>query len=132
MKFIDKLAWIEIQDRKVLSTRTKGKDVFYIPGGKREWNESDKEALWREVKEELDVELILDSVSPFWIFEAQADGKEPWIVVRMSCYTSEYTWTLTPSAEIEQIERFTTKDKERSSVVDKIIFDYCKENDLID
>lgn len=49
----DKLAWIYIKNRKILSTRSKGKNVWYIPGGKREKGESGKEALIREVKEEL-------------------------------------------------------------------------------
>jgi hypothetical protein len=41
MKYIDKLAWIHIVDRQILSTRSKGKDTYYIPGGKREGDESD-------------------------------------------------------------------------------------------
>lgn len=41
--YIDKLAYIYIKDRKVLSTLSKGKDVWYIPGGKREEGESDQD-----------------------------------------------------------------------------------------
>lgn len=48
MELIDKLAWIYIKDKKILSTRSKGKDAWYIPGGKRELGESDHEALFRE------------------------------------------------------------------------------------
>ena len=44
---IDKLAWIYIQDKRILSTRSKGKDTYYIPGGKREAGETDHEALLR-------------------------------------------------------------------------------------
>ena len=36
MKSIDKLAWIELQNKSILSTKSFGKDKFYIPGGKRE------------------------------------------------------------------------------------------------
>jgi hypothetical protein len=36
MKVIDKLAWIELQNQSILSTKSYGKDKFYIPGGKRE------------------------------------------------------------------------------------------------
>jgi len=36
MKIIDKLAWIEIKDGKILSTKSFGKEKYYIPGGKRE------------------------------------------------------------------------------------------------
>jgi hypothetical protein len=40
-KEIDKIALIEIQEGSILSTRSKGKTKFYIPGGKREKGESD-------------------------------------------------------------------------------------------
>ena len=56
---IDKLAFIQIKDRRVLETLSYGKNVWYIPGGKREAGESDEQALAREIKEEsgLDVKL---------------------------------------------------------------------------
>jgi 8-oxo-dGTP pyrophosphatase MutT (NUDIX family) len=43
MKEIDKIA-IEIQQGKILSTKSKGKK-YYIPGGKRESGESDEQTL---------------------------------------------------------------------------------------
>jgi 8-oxo-dGTP diphosphatase len=49
--FIDKLAWIHIVDGKILCAISKGKDTCYLPGGKREGNETDHEALIREIKE---------------------------------------------------------------------------------
>ena len=131
MKTIDKLAWIEIKDKKILSTRTKGKDTYYIPGGKREGSESDKQALIREIREELSVELNPDSLVFFGVFEAPAHGKSEGILVRMTCYTGSYSGTIKPSSEIEEVIWFNNIDKERSSAVDKIIFDYCKENNLI-
>ncbi len=48
--FIDKLAFIYVKDKKVLVTLSKGKDIWYLPGGKREENETDIQALTREVK----------------------------------------------------------------------------------
>jgi 8-oxo-dGTP diphosphatase len=48
---IDKLAWIYIENKHLLSTRSKGKDTYYIPRGKRELGETDQEALLREIKE---------------------------------------------------------------------------------
>lgn len=45
MAVIDKLAWIHLVDGRVLSTRSYGKDVYYIPGGKRETGETDDQAL---------------------------------------------------------------------------------------
>jgi 8-oxo-dGTP diphosphatase len=34
MTLIDKIAWIQLADGKVLSTRSRGKDVYYLPQGR--------------------------------------------------------------------------------------------------
>ncbi len=72
---IDKLAWLYIKDKQVLMARSKGKEKFYLPGGKREQGESDQQALMREVKEELGIDLIENSLQRIGAFSAQADGK---------------------------------------------------------
>lgn len=132
MKIIDKLAWIEIKDRKILSTRSKGKDTFYFPGGKREKGESDAEALIREIQEELDVTLSIDSLSYLGTFEAQAHGHPDGIRVKMQCYTGTHNGTLKASAEIAEFRWLSYKDKAISSPVDHLIFDYLKDKNLID
>ena len=53
MPVIDKLAWLRIENGRVLCTRSRGKDAFFLPGGKRESGESDEAELIREVREEL-------------------------------------------------------------------------------
>ena len=126
MKVIDKIALIEIQNGKVLSTRSKGKSVFYFPGGKRELGESDVQALIREMREELSVELQKDSLEYIGTFEAQADGHESGIIVRMTCYEGKYIGTLKPASEIEELAWLTYADKNKTSAVDKIIFDWLK------
>ena len=50
MEKIDKVAFLFLKDGKILSTRSRGKDKYYIPGGKREGNETDAETLIREVR----------------------------------------------------------------------------------
>ena len=130
--FIDKLAWIYIKDKKILSTRSHGKDTWYIPGGKREAGESDKQALMREVKEELNIDLIPTTLKHIGTFEAQAHGKPEGTVVRMTCYSAGFTGNMAPSAEIEEVAWFTHADQEKSSLVDKMIFDALKKGGEID
>ncbi|OQP42949.1 DNA mismatch repair protein MutT [Niastella yeongjuensis] len=132
MTIIDKLAWIAIENRMVLSSRSFGKDKFYIPGGKREAGETDEQALLREIKEELNVELDKTTLKAFGIFQAQAHGHAEGVIVKMTCYTAAYTGTLSPQSEIEEIAWLTYADKDKISHVDILIFDYLKENDLID
>lgn len=88
--YIDKLAFIDIQDKQILSTLSKGKDVWYIPGGKREGNETDKEALIREIKEELSVAIIAETIRYYGTFEAQSHGKSEGTIVRMTCYEAKF------------------------------------------
>jgi ADP-ribose pyrophosphatase YjhB (NUDIX family) len=120
MQWIDKLAWISIKDRKILSTRSRGKDTWYFPGGKRESGESDEKALTREIKEELSVDLLPESLQFFGKFEAQAHGHAEGITVVMTCYLADYEGELKPDAEIEELAWLTYADKSKSSVVTRL------------
>ncbi|MDP3794692.1 MAG: NUDIX domain-containing protein [bacterium] len=131
-QFIDKLAWICIKDRVVLSTRSRGKDTYYIPGGKREGDETDEEALLREIKEELSVDLLPETIAYVGTFEAQAHGKPEGTVVRMTCYSGNFAGEIRPATEIEEVVWLTHAGREQSSPVDKIILDRLKEKNLID
>ncbi|WP_313262196.1 NUDIX domain-containing protein [Sphingobacterium sp.] len=124
---IDKLAWIEIKNGKILSTKSYGKEKYYIPGGKREHGESDIQALTREISEELQVQLIPESIRYMGTFEAQADSHPEGILVKMTCYRAEYTGELKASAEIERMEWLSYSDLDSVSAVDKIIFKQLKE-----
>lgn len=130
--YIDKLAFIEIQDGRILETRSRGKDKWYIPGGKRQEGENDLVALTREIEEELKVKLHPETIVPFGIFEAQAHGMPEGTVVRMTCYTAKYTGALTPSAEIEEMDWFDYAKRNEVSPVDQLIFDDLRAMDLIE
>ncbi|MFC5448272.1 NUDIX hydrolase [Paenibacillus aestuarii] len=128
---IDKIAWIHIVDGRVLGARSKGKDTYYFPGGKREAGESDEETLVREIEEELSVRITTDSIQYYGTFEAQADGKPAGVMVRMTCYCGEFTGKLQSAAEIEECVWLTYQDRERVSAVSQIIFDHLLEQNLI-
>lgn len=131
-KEIDKLAFIFIRDRKLLTTFSKGVDVFYIPGGKREGTETDQEALMREIKEELSVDILPETVKYYGTFRAQAHGKPEGTFVKMTCYTGSFSGELSPSNEIEKIIWVTFSDRDGGSPVDKVILDDLKSKGLID
>ncbi|WP_254448461.1 NUDIX hydrolase [Spirosoma rhododendri] len=114
MKQIDKLAWIELKDKTVLLTKSYGKDVFYIPGGKRDAGETDEQVLLREIREELTVSIDERTLQYIGIFEAQAHGQPKGVTVKMTCYSGEYHGQLKASSEIEEIAWFTYADKTKS------------------
>lgn len=131
MKEIDKIALIYIKDGKILSTLSKGKDTYYIPGGKREGLESDEETLIRECKEELSIDIIKDTIKYYGTFEAQAHGKAEGILVRMTCYMASFEGEIKPSSEIQEIRWLDYSNLEIISPVDKLIFKDLYDKQLI-
>jgi ADP-ribose pyrophosphatase YjhB (NUDIX family) len=131
MNPIDKLAWIEIKDKAILSTKSYGKDKYYIPGGKREIGETDTKALCREIQEELSINLKIETLEFLGVFQASAHGHPEGTQVKMTCYMAEYSGDIKAASEIEEIKWLNYTDKDKISEVDKLIFDFLKERDLI-
>ena len=115
---IDTVAWVRLEDGRILCARPRDKDVFYIPGGKREGAETDLQTLLREIAEELTVTLLPETVRYVGTYEAAQ--------VRMSCYTAEYQGTLTASSEIAELAWFSYADRPRVPPVDQLLFDHLQ------
>src|SRR4029078_1254846 len=130
MKLIDKLAWIEIKDKMILSTKTYGKDKYYIPGGKRENGETDETDFYREIKEELSIDIQIDTIKFVGVFQAQAHGHPPGTIVKMTCYMADFAGQLKAASEIEEIKWLSYSDQDKISDVDKLIFDHLKDKGL--
>ena len=123
MKEIDKIAFIYLKDGKILSTLSKGKDTYYIPGGKREGNETDEQTLIRECKEELTIDIRKETIKYYGTFEAQAHGKAEGILVRMTCYMAEFEGELKPDSEIQEMIWLDYSNLNvKISPVDQLIF----------
>jgi len=129
---IDKLAWIHIVDGRILMIRKEGRGNYYIPGGKRYPGESDAKTLHRAIREQLSVEIEIESLFFIGIFEAQADGYKPGILVRMTCNTASYQGELLPAGNIAEMVWLNYKDKHMVSEVDVLIFDFLKEKGQLD
>lgn len=128
MNEIDKIAFIETKNGQVLSTKSKGKTKYYIPGGKRESGETDQQTLIREIAEELNVQIDKKSIEYVGTFKAQSDGAKKGVIVKMTCYKAKYDGIMKPTSEIEEIRWLNYKDLDIISEVDKKIFGYLREN----
>lgn len=132
MKEIDKIAFIYLKDGKILSTLSKGKDAYYIPGGKREGSETDEETLIRECKEELTIDILKDTIKYYGTFEAQAHGKTEGVLVKMTCYMANFIGELKPSSEIQEIKWLDYSNLNvKISPVDELIFKDLFDKQLI-
>ena len=91
------------KEGKVLMCRSRNNEHYYLPGGKAEAGETEKDAMIREAKEEISVDIVPESLEKLFSFEADAYGfTEPRIVV-MNCYKFDYEGEIKASAEIEDL-----------------------------
>ncbi|ARQ71914.1 NUDIX hydrolase [Streptomyces marincola] len=122
-RLIDTVAWVLVENGRILGARSRGRELFYIPGGKREPGESDVQTLAREVREELAVTLDPESAVHVGTYTAQADGHPEGTLVRMACYTARHEGEPRASGEIEEIAWLAFADRHRTAPVDHAVFD---------
>ncbi|QNV40005.1 HAD hydrolase-like protein [Rothia amarae] len=128
---IAKSALISIRDGKLLVARSFGKEKFFLPGGKPDAGETAKEALYREIREELSVGLHANSVRSWGTFTQQADGKAAGVQVEMACFTAELDGEPAPSEEIEEIAWVDASDREKLSAVAQLVLDDLVQKSLV-
>ena len=128
---IDKIAWLHLHEGHILSTRSHGKDRYYLPGGKREPGETDQQTLLREIEEELTVALDPTSLQYAGTFEAPAHGHPAGVLVRMTCYYARYTGMLQAAAEIAEVVWLSYRHRPQVSAVDQLIFDWLHKQGLL-
>ncbi|KGT85981.1 NUDIX hydrolase [Erwinia typographi] len=88
---------------RLLLVRKRGTDYFMQPGGKIESGEDAKSALIRELREELNLELLPEELKPLGEFTEIA-ANEPGHLVHANMFSTERRiQEVQPAAEIEEI-----------------------------
>lgn len=106
---IRKAGAVIIRDRKVLMTRTRGKEIFVNPGGKLEEGETSSQALIRELGEELGITVAEGDFEPFGTFHAQA-AYDPGKSVTMDVFlVHRWKGEIVPQREIEELAWIDSK-----------------------
>lgn len=130
METVHKSAWIHVVDRKMLFLRSKGKDIFYLPGGKPEAGETREEALVREIKEEAAVDLLSETVELVMQFTMPAHGRHN-TNVAISAFYAHHEGDIVPTSEIEEVGWFDSEEEEMVPSAGKVILKWLKEQDLV-
>jgi len=122
-----------VKDRKMLMVRNgKHGEVFSTLGGKIEEGEDDMTCLAREVREEVDTEVLADSLSFLGEFKGAILGKDnTFITIRL--YKGELKGKPIPNSEIVEGRYFdsTIAQKHLTPASEKI-FAWLKNHDYID
>lgn len=92
---------VNYASNEILLVRVRDNTKWYLPGGKIEANELASAALIRELREELAIELDINSVQHVITITDQALGVDD--LVELNCYTANYSGLITPQAEISEV-----------------------------
>ncbi|MET8648943.1 MULTISPECIES: NUDIX hydrolase [Nocardia] len=103
------VAWLCVENGRLLAVRTEGRDAFYLPGGKPEPGETLARALVREVREELGVEIDEQRITPEVTITAPAHGR-PGTLVEMHCFRAPGRGVPAPAAEIAEMAWLGPRD----------------------
>ncbi|MFF8309407.1 GNAT family N-acetyltransferase [Streptomyces lydicus] len=80
------VSWLHLREGRLLSVRTRGNDTFYLPGGKYEPGETAREALSRELAEELGLVVPAEELREAFVIHDVAHGKGG-RRLHMTCFT---------------------------------------------
>ncbi|WP_261956763.1 GNAT family N-acetyltransferase [Streptomyces nigrescens] len=121
------VSWLHVREGRLLSVRTRGKDTFYLPGGKYEPGESAREALSRELSEELGLDVPAGTLTEAFVIHDVAHGQNG-RRLHMTCFTGgPQDIVPVPGREIAEYAWFDRREaRERcapahSQVVDRLV-----------
>ncbi len=109
MNKIKKYGLILLKNDAFLINRKYGTNLFLMPGGKPELNETIEQCLIREMKEEHECDLVPETIKYFGEFEDIA-ANEPNTIISMKTYLGEVKGNPLPNSEIAEQKWFTKSD----------------------
>ena len=118
---VDELAWLCLQDRKLLCLRDRV-PVYRIPGTGRNPSDSDGETLYKSVKDLLGIEIDIPSLRLEEVFQTTTD---PGKIRRKTCYRANFSGVL-GGDHAPEISWLGYADKDTVSPMDQLIFDYLQ------
>ena len=126
MNQILKHALLVVKDGKFLVQKEKKHELLLMPGGKPEKGEEPLECLKREIMEELNAEIDMDTLKHLGKFEDIAADNES--IITMILYQAELKTKPKPCKDIEKLVWFSAKSnpEKLSPVIRNKILPYLK------
>lgn len=125
---------VVVQDNKLLLTYSNNKKAWYLPGGKIDQGETAREALIREIREELNIDLQPGKIESYKHISAPAYGEDPELIMEQDTFRYDLTEKIQPSHEIAAVKFFDLEMyKQEPAQVPGVlkVFALLKEDDII-
>lgn len=94
------------KNNQLLLAYSNNKNAWYLPGGKIDKGETSKEALIREIREELNIDLQPDRIEKHKHISAPAYGESPELIMEQDTFLYNLTENIQPSHEIVAVKYF--------------------------
>lgn len=125
---------IVTKNNQLLLAYSNNKNAWYLPGGKVDKGEIPKEALIREIREELNIDLQPDKIESYKHISAPAYGESPELIMEQDTFRYDLTEKIQPSHEIAAVKFFDLEMyKQEPAQVPGVlkVFALLKEDDII-
>lgn len=99
-----------IKNRKLLLAFSNNKQCYYLPGGKLDAGEDSRQALCREIEEELAVVLKPDELEYYSHITAAAYGEPTGTIMEQDCFFALIDINPVAAAEIGGLQYFTVNN----------------------
>lgn len=97
---------IVTKNNQLLLAYSNNKNAWYLPGGKIDKGETSREALIREIREELNIDLQPDKIENYKHISAPAYGENPELIMEQDTFRYNLTEKIQPSHEIVAVKYF--------------------------
>lgn len=94
------------KNNQLLLAYSNNKNAWYLPGGKVDKGETSKDALIREIREELNIDLQPDKIEEYKHISAPAYGESPELIMEQDTFRYNLTENIQPSHEIAAVKYF--------------------------
>ncbi len=109
MQTVQKYGLIIVKENKFLICKKKSTELFILPGGKPEGNETPRECIKREILEELGCKTDIESLKYLGDFSDIAANEKD-LIVHIYLYSGKIIGEPKPSSEIEELRWFGKDD----------------------